>query len=77
MRPSVAAAVRTCDTGKVWCGRHNEFGKPATKRGAMRLWLDDLRPPPPGWEWAKTVEEAILIIESGEVVEASLDHDLG
>jgi len=43
----------------------------------MRLWLDDLRPPPPGWEWAKTVEEAILIIESGEVVEASLDHDLG
>lgn len=39
--------------------------------------MDDLRQPPPGWEWAKTVEEAILIIESGEVVEASLDHDLG
>ena len=43
----------------------------------MRLWLDDLRPAPEGWRWAKTVEEAISLLEGGEVTECSLDHDLG
>lgn len=43
----------------------------------MRLWLDDLRPAPEGWIWIETVEGAIELIFSGEVVEASLDHDLG
>jgi len=43
----------------------------------MKLWLDDMRPPPPGWEWAKTVEDAQKALESGEVEWASLDHDLG
>ena len=43
----------------------------------MKLWLDDLRPPPEGWAWARTVEEAIPHLRSGEVSEASLDHDLG
>lgn len=47
------------------------------KRTRTRLWLDDLRSPPEGWVWAKTVEEAIPIIESGVVEQASLDHDLG
>jgi hypothetical protein len=27
----------------------------------MRVWLDDLRPAPEGWEWARTVEEAISL----------------
>ena len=43
----------------------------------MKLWLDDLRPPPEGWMWARTVEEAMPHLRSGEVAEASLDHDLG
>lgn len=43
----------------------------------MKLWLDDIRPAPEGWRWVNTVEEAIALISSGEVVEASLDHDLG
>lgn len=43
----------------------------------MKLWLDDLRPPPEGWRSVKTVEEAITLLEDGEVSEASLDHDLG
>lgn len=29
------------------------------------------------WIWAKTAPEAIAILEAGDVVEASLDHDLG
>lgn len=43
----------------------------------MKLWLDDLRPPPDGWKLAKTVEEAVSHMQSGEIVEASLNHDLG
>jgi hypothetical protein len=44
---------------------------------AKRLWLDDVRTPPGDWwVWAKTVEEAIEVLEAGTVVEASLDNDL-
>lgn len=43
----------------------------------MKLWLDDIREAPEGWKWVNTVEEAINLISTGEVVEASLDHDLG
>jgi len=43
----------------------------------MKLWLDDIRPAPPGWEWVKTVKEAQELLLTGTVTEASLDHDLG
>lgn len=43
----------------------------------INLWLDDPRPAPEGWTWVKTVPEAIELMESGEVKEASLDNDLG
>lgn len=49
----------------------------------MRLWLDDVRDPqmyvpsPWLWTWAKTVPEAQELLLTGEVEEASLDHDLG
>lgn len=46
----------------------------------MRLWLDDVREP---WkhgyilsEWAKTYDQAITFLCTGEVTFASLDHDL-
>jgi NAD+-processing family protein with receiver domain len=46
----------------------------------MRLWLDDVREP---WkhgfiasEWARTADEAIAALKTGEVTFASLDHDL-
>lgn len=42
----------------------------------MKLWLDDLRPPPPGFTWAKTAEEAIAELATGNVTLCSLDHDL-
>ena len=46
----------------------------------MKLWLDDLRDPAVhghiGWTWAKTAEEAIALLKTGKVTEASLDHDL-
>ena len=46
----------------------------------IRLWLDDIRDPAShgyiGWMWVKTAQEAITILASKNVVEASLDHDL-
>ena len=43
----------------------------------MKLWLDDERPAPEGWVLAKNLEEAKRLMATGEVSEASLDHDLG
>jgi hypothetical protein len=43
----------------------------------IQLWLDDLRPPPDGWVWARTAPEAIEILLKGNVGQMSLDHDLG
>lgn len=46
----------------------------------MKLWLDDERAPWKfgciGWEWCKTADEAIALLQTGQVTEASLDHDL-
>jgi len=43
----------------------------------MRLWHDDVRRAPEGWKWARTNDEAKELLLTGEVVECSLDHDLG
>lgn len=43
----------------------------------MRVWLDDERPAPPGWVWVFTPEQAIGLLERGDVTEMALDHDLG
>jgi hypothetical protein len=43
----------------------------------VKLWLDDLRPAPEGWEWVKTVSEAKLYLINRKVTHASLDNDLG
>lgn len=44
----------------------------------MKLWFDDIRRPPSSeWLWARTIEEAKLVVNSHEITEASLDHDLG
>lgn len=43
----------------------------------VKLWLDDVRPAPDGWLWARTNAEARATLAANEVVECSLDHDLG
>ena len=43
----------------------------------MRVFLDDERATPDGWVRAWWPDEVIALLESGEVVELSLDHDLG
>ncbi len=42
-----------------------------------RLWVDDLRPAPAGWTWAKSSTEAIELLTTAEFAAISLDHDLG
>jgi len=42
----------------------------------VRIWLDDERPAPPDWHWARTVDEAIHMLGAGDVAEISLDYDL-
>ena len=43
----------------------------------MRVFLDDERATPDGWVRAWWPDEVIALLESGEVAELSLDHDLG
>jgi hypothetical protein len=43
----------------------------------MRVYLDDERVTPDGWIRVYWPEEAIALLEAGQVEEISLDHDLG
>ena len=48
----------------------------------MKIWLDDLRTAPQGYNTAKSVNEAIKLIENAEknsieIEMIDLDHDLG
>lgn len=43
----------------------------------MRVYLDDERATPDGWVRVYWPDEAIALLETGDVVEISLDHDLG
>jgi hypothetical protein len=43
----------------------------------MRVFLDDERVTPEGWVRVYWPADAIRLLESGQVVELSLDHDLG
>lgn len=43
----------------------------------MRVYLDDERKTPPGWERVYWPDEAIALLKTGKVTEISLDHDLG
>jgi len=44
--------------------------------GNIRLWVDDIRPAPEGWTLARTVTEAIRILDENVVEEISLDYDI-
>jgi hypothetical protein len=44
----------------------------------MKVWLDDERPMPPGYDLhVKSASEAIALLARGGVEVISLDHDLG
>ena len=43
----------------------------------MKVYLDDERTPPEGWELVKTVPELIKLMSQETIEQLSLDHDLG
>ncbi len=44
----------------------------------MKVWLDDVRPMPSGWDvHIRTAIEASQLVLQGQVTDISLDHDLG
>ena len=43
----------------------------------MKVYLDDERETPDGWVRVYWPDEAIELLKTGDVVEISLDHDLG
>jgi len=43
----------------------------------MRVYLDDERPTPKGWVRTYSARATIRLLQTGEVTELSLDHDLG
>jgi hypothetical protein len=43
----------------------------------MKLYVDDVRTPPAGWALARTVKEALSMLEAGGVVDVSLDYFIG
>lgn len=43
----------------------------------MKVYLDDERQTPEGWIRTYTVSETIALLETREIVELSLDNDLG
>ncbi len=48
----------------------------------VKIWVDDIRPVPQGYEGTKSVEETVALIEEieeagGEIELLDLDHDLG
>lgn len=46
--------------------------------GDIHLWVDDVRPTPPEYNaTVNNVVDAIMVLNTGRVVEISLDHDLG
>lgn len=42
----------------------------------MKLYVDDIRRCPDGWELARSITEAIRILATQDVTEISLDHDI-
>lgn len=43
----------------------------------MKVWLDDMRPAPEGWNHVLWPQEAVELLVKGKVTHISLDHDLG
>ncbi len=42
----------------------------------MKVWIDELREAPKGWEWARTVNEAIRLLAEEEIHEVSMDYNV-
>lgn len=63
--------------GKPWNPIRSPYEDRVKPKGII-MWLDDHRPMPAHYtHWVKTADKAIELLATGEVIECSLDHDLG
>ena len=42
----------------------------------VKLWVDELRPAPNGWVWAKTITDAIRYLDHEDIEGVSIDYDI-
>ena len=66
-----------CSTGRIERGRNRVAVRSNIKESVIKVFLDDERPTPDGWQSVRWPEEAISFLETGTVTHISLDHDLG
>jgi hypothetical protein len=60
--------------------QQDALGRTIPEQGDLRVWLDDDlvdRAAPEGWIHVTTAPKCIDLLDTGRVVELSLDHDLG
>lgn len=76
---SIAKFVRPhhVQTDVHWMQQSVKPNKVIRRATGLKVWLDDVRPTPPGWVHARWPEDAIRYLKTGRVVAISLDHDLG
>ena len=69
----------TCCRRWIQVQRMEGFRKPKSRKDLpIKVYLDDIRlPDGVGWTIARTRDEAVGLLKTGEVEELSLDHDLG
>jgi len=67
--------MRFCLSHTVGASKKTERRQDSERK--MKVYLDDERIAPDGWIQVRWPEDAIRLLESGEVTELSLDHDLG
>lgn len=61
-------------------GPVKNVGIPSSEKAGVKIWMDDDlvdRKAPEGWIHVTTAFEAIDYLKKGDVIELSLDHDLG
>lgn len=63
--------------GEISRADYSESVLPSEVEHPIRVWLDDEREAPAGWVRCRQPWEVVVLLETGGVVELSLDHDLG
>ena len=72
-----AARRVVVETANEGAGRPRADRVLVIEKGGMKVFLDDVRDTPEGWVRVYWPEEACRLLETGQVTEISLDHDLG
>lgn len=74
---NIPAPAHKDDPDSFWL-RMKQIHGVEVESAPIKLWHDDIRrPPSPEWQWARTNKDAKRVLTLFNVVEISMDHDLG